>query len=145
VNYTQADKLITEYLTANWSTTPIVWPNLEPRDYSAVGQPLLPRGTTDYVALRSHGTGSQTITVTGSCVRYMGQLFVAVCVKEGTGVRTAKGYVDSLVDLLENQTLTNADGDVRMGTISGPTEYPSENGWFVSEFALMFAFEKFRH
>jgi hypothetical protein len=74
----------------------------------------------------------------------MGQLFVAVCVKEGTGVRTAKGYVDLLVELLENQTLTNADGDVRMGTITGPTGYPSENGWYVEEFAILFAFEKFR-
>jgi hypothetical protein len=32
-----------------------------------------------------------------------------------------------------------------MGTITGPTGYPSENGWYVEEFAILFAFERFRH
>jgi hypothetical protein len=65
-------------------------------------------------------------------------------VKEGTGVRVAMTYVDSLVDLLENQTLKNSDGSIRMSTITGPTVYTSENGWFIAEFAILFAFEKFR-
>ena len=145
MNHEQADKLITEYLSDHWTTTPIVWPNLEPREFTAIGQPLLPRGNKDYVALRSHGTGSQTITVTGSCVRYSGQLFVSACVKEGTGVRLAKGYVDELVEMLENKTLKNADGAVRMGNITGPAAYPAPNGWFVHEFSILFYFERFTH
>jgi len=77
-------------------------------------------------------------------VRYTGQLLVAVCVKEGTGVRTAKGHTDTLVNLLENKTITeHGTGDIRMGTITGPTEYPAPNGWFVIEFAIMYAFERF--
>ncbi|MCO5761594.1 MAG: DUF4128 domain-containing protein [Chromatiaceae bacterium] len=144
MTYTDADRLIQEYLAANWTTTQIAWPNVEPRSFVPIGQPLLPMGTSDYIALRSHGTGSQTITVNRKCVRYTGQLFVAVCVKEGTGVRTAKGHTDTLVNLLENKTITeHGTGDVRMNTITGPTEYPAPNGWFVIEFAIMYAFERF--
>lgn len=144
MTYTDADRLIQEYLAANWTTTPIAWPNVEPRSFVPIGQPLLPMGTADYIALRSHGTGSQTVTVNGSCIRYSGQLFAAIAVKEGTGVRTAKGHTDTLVALLENKTIKEpGTGAVRMGTITGPTEYPAPNGWFVVEFAVMFYFERF--
>lgn len=144
MTYTEADKLISEYLASQWTTTPIAWPNIEPRSFVPIGQPLLPMGNSDYVALRSQGAGSQTITVSRTCVRYAGQLFVAVCVKEGTGVRTAKGYVDTLVGLLENRTLKGSGGVVRLSTLTGPTEYPSPNGWFTVEFAMTYYFEQFR-
>ena len=144
MTYTEADRLIQEHLSANWATTPIAWPNIEPRSFVPIGQPLLPMGTSDYVALRSQGAGSQAITVNGSCVRYAGQLFVAVCVKEGTGVRTAKGYVDTLVGLLENRTLKGPGGVVRLSTLTGPTAYPAPNGWYCEEFAIMYYFEQFR-
>jgi hypothetical protein len=144
MTYTDADRLIQEYLAANWTTTPIAWPNVEPRSFVPIGQPLLPMGTANYIALRSHGTGSQTVTVNGSCIRYSGQLFCGVNVKEGMGVRTAKGYVDTLVALLENKTIHEpGTGAVRMGTITGPTEYFSPNGWFTIEFAIMYSFERF--
>lgn len=143
MNFSQSDKIITEHLAANWTTTPISWPNIEGRNYSAVGQPLLPAGTADYIALRSHGAGSRTVTVDGSCIRYSSQLFVAVCVKEGTGVRTAKGNVDTLVALLENATLRGNSGSVRMNNITGPTEYSAPNGWYVIEFAVMYHYERF--
>jgi hypothetical protein len=101
-------------------------------------------GTADYVALRSHGTGSQTVLVDGSCIRYSGQLFCAIAVKEGTGVRTAKGYVDTLVGLLENKTIKEPGaGVVRMSTITGPTAYHGPNGWYIEEFAVMYYFERF--
>lgn len=143
MTYTEADKLISEYLASQWTTTPIAWPNIEPRSFVPIGQPLLPMGTSDYVALRSQGVGSQTITVDRSCVRYAGQLFVAACVKEGTGVRTAKGYVDELVDLLENRTLKGSGGVVRLSTLTGPTGYPAPNGWYCEEFAVMYYFERY--
>jgi hypothetical protein len=69
---------------------------------------------------------------------------VAVCVKEGTGVRTAKGYVDTLVGLLENRTLKSPGGVVRLNTLTGPTAYPAPNGWYCEEFAIMYYFEQFR-
>jgi hypothetical protein len=143
MNYSDADKLISEYLAANWTTTPIAWPNIEPRSFVPIGQPMLPMGTADYVALRSQGAGSRTVTVDGSCIRYSGQLFVAICVKEGTGVRTAKGHIDALVEILENVTIKAAEGAVRMGTLTGPTGYPSGNGWYCEEFGIMFTFERY--
>jgi hypothetical protein len=144
MTYSDADKLISEYLAAHWTTTPIAWPNIEPRSFVPIGQPMLPMGTADYIALRSHGTGSQTITVDGGCIRYSGQLFCGVLVKEGTGVRTAKGYIDTLVALLENKTIRESGaGAVRMGTITGPTGYPAASGWYVEEFAIMYYFERF--
>ena len=144
MTHAEADRLIQEYLAANWTTTPIAWPNIEPRSFTPIGAPLLPMGTADYVALRSHGTGSQTITVNGSCIRHSGQLFCAIACKEGTGVRVAKGYADTLIGLLENKTVKEpGTGAVRFSTITGPTEYPAPNGWFVVEFAVTYSFERF--
>ena len=143
MNLADADKILTEYLAANWTTTEIAWPNIEGRDFSAAGHPLLPTGTADYVALRTHGTGSRTVTVDGRCIRYSSQLFVAVCVKEGTGVRAARGHLDGLILLLENKTLSGNSGTIRMGTITGPVDYVAPNGWFVSEVGIMYFYERY--
>lgn len=143
MNFAESDKIITEYLAANWTATEISWPNIEGRDYSAAGHPLLPAGDADYIALRTHGAGSRTVTVDGSCIRYSSQLFVAVCVKENTGVRAAKGHVDSLVNLLENKVLSGTSGSIRMSNITGPAEYAAPNGWYVIEFGVMYFYERF--
>lgn len=143
MNFAGSDKVLTEYLAANWTTTPISWPNIEGRNYSAAGHPLLPAGDDDYIALRTHGAGSRTVTVNGSCIRYASQLFVAVCVKEGTGVRGARGHLDSLVNLLENKTLSGISGTVRMGTITGPVDYTAPNGWFVTEIGILYFYERY--
>lgn len=143
MNLAESDKLLTEYLAANWTATPISWPNIENRDYSVAGHPLLPTGTADYVALRTHGAGSRTVTVDGRCIRYSSQLFVAVCVKEGTGVRGARGHLDGLVALLENATLSGTAGRIRMSNITGPVDYAAPNGWFVSEVGIMYFYERY--
>ena len=143
MTFAESDKLLNEYLAANWTATPISWPNIEGRNYSAAGHPLLPTGPADYVALRTHGAGSRTVTVDGRCIRYSSQLFVAVCVKEGTGVRGARAHLDGLVTLLENATLSGAMGQVRMSNITGPVDYQAPNGWFVSEIGIMYHYERY--
>ena len=143
MNFAESDKILTEYLAANWTTTPISWPNVEGRDYSVAGHPLLPVGTADYVALRTHGAGSRTVTVDGRCIRYSSQLFIAVCVKEGTGVRAARGHLDGLVALLENATLSGTAGQIRMSNVTGPADYMAPNGWFVSEVGIMYHYERY--
>lgn len=139
----QADELLVTYLSDNWTETPIAWPNVEPRNWTEAGQPLLPDGTDDYIAVRGMGLGSQTITVDGSCIRYTGQLFIASCVKDGTGVRRAKSHLTGILELLENETLSGPDGSVRLGTITGPVGYSSANGWYVEEVGLLYHFERY--
>lgn len=143
MNLSGADKIISEYLSDNWTKTPISWPNIEGRDFTAPGQPLLPMGTEDYIAVRTAGSGSRTITIPGTCIRTSAQLFLAVMVKETTGQRKALAYVDDLIELFENAVLPGSDGEVRMSNTSGPASYPTPNGWFTSEIGIMFYFERF--
>lgn len=143
MTFEEADELLAQYLDTNWDVTPIAWPNVEPRNFQAPGYPLLPMGEADYVAVRTTGAGSKTITVPGSCLRYTGQLFLAVCVKEGTGVRVAKEYLSSLAGLLENATIRGSAGAVRLGNLSGPVSYTTPNGWYVEEIGVLYSFERF--
>lgn len=143
MTFDEADQIIATHLDTNWVTTPIAWPNVEPRDFQTVGQPLLPLGETDYIAIRTTGLGSRTVTVPGTCIRYSGQLFVASCVKAGTGVRLAKERLGELSSLLENATLRGTPGVVRLGTLTGPVAYTTSNGWYVEEIGIMYHFERF--
>jgi len=138
-----ADKVISEFLAANWTQTPVSWPNIEGRNYAVAGYPLLPEGTSDYVAVRTTGAGSRTITVPGRCIRTSAQIFFAACVKEGLGQRKALEYIDDLIALFENARLTSPEGTVRMSNYTGPAGYPAPNGWFVQEIGVMFYFERF--
>jgi hypothetical protein len=137
-----ADKLISSYLSSQWTTTPLAWPNLDPRSFSTVGQPLLPQGTAAYVALRSIGRGSKTVTVPGTCIRYSGQLFIASCVKENTGVRQAKVTLSGLIALIENVTLRGSTGILRFGSFTGPACYSTPEGWYVEEIGALYQFER---
>jgi hypothetical protein len=139
-----ADALLATYLTDNWSHTPIAWENVEPRNWSSAGQPLLPEGLVDYVQVRTFATGNSNITVDRSCIRTRVQIQIAVCVKSGTGTRSAKGWQDELNLLLENALLSDGSGVLRLSTMIGSEGYPAVNGWYVYESAFAGYFERFR-
>lgn len=138
MNLEEADALLTTYLAEHWTHTPIAWQNIEPRNFSEMGQPLLPSGTENYVAIRSEIVGNRTLTVPGSCIRTQMQLQVAVCVKENTGTRNTRRLLSELVELLENQRI----GSLSFGTLAGAARYVTENGWFVEEASLPCYFER---
>jgi hypothetical protein len=139
----QAEALLYTYLSANWTATKIAWQNVEPRDFTSPSQPLLPEGTDDYIAVRVMLVNSTTITMPANCIRYRGQLMVGVCVKENTGTRTAKNRLSSLVELLENATISDVNGSLRIGNMAGSLGYPAPNGWYVEDSSFMFTFERF--
>lgn len=142
MNYVQASTALQVYLNSNWSATPLAFNNVEERNWTAVGQPILPEGDSDYVTLRTHIPSSTYITVPGHCRRYFGTLFLAVAVRKGTGTRTMETYITDLIALFEGKTLSTADGELRVWTLTGNAEYEL-NDWFVNEIAFGFSFERF--
>lgn len=144
MNHAGASRLIAQHLVTNWTSTPLVWENTSPLNFNAAGQPLLPAGEVDYVAVRDIGRGSQTITVPAACTQVSRQLFLAACVKAGTGTRKAQTMVDDLIALFENTVLRGdaGEGVVRFQDYTGPATYLAPNGWYVAEVGFMFHFEK---
>jgi hypothetical protein len=142
MNIDDAEELIYTYLNANWTDTKIAWQNVDAKDYSSPSQPLLPEGTDDYIDVRMNVFTSRTVTIPANCIRYTGQLLVGVCVKENTGTRVAKGHLASLVNLLENATITGVSGDLRIGNMTGSLGYAAPNGWYVEDSSFMFTFER---
>jgi hypothetical protein len=143
MNLEGADALISQYLVTNWPHTEIAWQNVDPRAWTQPGQPLLPEGQADFLIVRSELVGNETVTVPATCVRSQVQYLFSVCVKQGTGTRQAKKWLDHLVDLLENVTLRDTSGTVRVSTMIGSVGYAAENGWHVEEASFMIYFERY--
>lgn len=143
MNFESSDALVSTHLSENWTHTPIAWGNVEPRAWAVPGQPLLPEGEDDFLIVRSELVGNETITIPAYCVRSQVQYLFSVCVKQGTGTRQAKKWLDHLVDLMENVTLRSTDGTLRVSTMIGSVGYAAENGWHVEEASFMIYFERY--
>lgn len=139
----EAEEAVYTLLSTRWSQTPLSWHNVDERDYSVPGEPLLPDGDRDYISVRLDIFGSTTLTVPGNCIRYGGQLALGICVKERTGTRQAKTYLADLSALLENQTIKSSDGSIRVSTLSNTADYFAENGWYVLEATFPLYFERY--
>lgn len=126
-----------------WTATPVAYENVDPRNLTQVGQPLLPAGTTDYVAMRTTLDHSQPITVPNRCHRYHGTVYFAVCVQAGTGSRTLAGYVDSLIALFEAKQIAGTAGVLRTGRVTFSQKYQPSDGWYVHEIGFNFAYERY--
>jgi hypothetical protein len=139
----EAEETVYQILAQNWSLTPLAWHNVDARNYTLPGQPLLPDGTEDYLAVRLDIHAATTLTVPGHCIRYAGQLSLGICVKERTGTRQAKTYLSELADLLENQRLVSEHGTLMVSPLSNQGDYFAENGWYVLEAAFPIHFERY--
>ena len=135
-------ELLETHLQANWTDTPIAFENVDQRNSTLIGQPLLPAGTTDYVAVRTMLDGSRTITVPARCIRYFGAIYVAVCTLAGTGTRASAAYADRLISLLEERHLSGQAGSLRLGNLTFSTKYSPSARWFVHEIGFDFSFER---
>ena len=143
MNFPEAEEALYQYLDENWAATPLAWRNVDPRNFADPSQPLLPDGTTDYLAIRVDVYSGQTITVPGNCVRYTGQLSVGICVRERTGTRQAKTYLATLAEMLENRRLISSAGSLMVSPLSNQGDYFAENGWYVLEASFPIHFERY--
>lgn len=137
----EAEAALYSLLSTSWTMTPLAWHNVDPRNFIVPGEPLLPDGDQDYVSARLDVFSSKTLT--GTCIRYSGQLALGICVKERTGTRQAKKYLSDLAAILENQTIKSSDGALRMSTLSNTADYFAENGWYVLEATFPMYFERY--
>ena len=64
----EAEETVYQILAQNWSLTPLAWHNVDARNYTLPGQPLLPDGTEDYLAVRLDIHAATTLTV--PCLLY---------------------------------------------------------------------------
>lgn len=138
MTFNDADRIVAEYLSQHWTALPIAWENIEAREWSAPGQPLLPKGNKDYLSVLSDPVNSRNITVSRTCVRRAVQYQFAVCVKQGRGTRSARTHLDSLIALFENRTLSPG---LRFSTHLGTAKYATDNGWHVEQSSFMAWFE----
>ena len=139
----EAEAALYALLTQSWTATPLAWHNVDERNFTEPGMPLLPDGDTDYVSVRLDVFSATTLTVPANCIRYSGQLALGICVKERTGTRQAKKYLSDLAALLENQTLASDGGHLRVSTLSNTADYFAENGWYVLEATFALYFERY--
>lgn len=139
----EAEAALYALLAQSWTTTPLAWHNVDERNFTEPGMPLLPDGDTDYVSVRLDVFSATTLTVPANCIRYSGQLALGICVKERTGTRQAKKHLSDLAALLENQTLASDGGHLRVSTLSNTADYFAENGWYVLEATFALYFERF--
>jgi hypothetical protein len=138
-----ARKVLEEYLSAQWTYTPIHWQNVEALNLGSPLQPVLPQGTTDYIRVDIDLVGSEAITVPGTCRRRYGQLVFSVFVKENKGAGLADDYIDKLIGLFEYKTLGTSGDRLRVHNVTGHVNYYVDSGWFVSQSRMAFDFNKF--
>jgi hypothetical protein len=143
MNILEAETLIETYLAANWTRTPVTYPNVSPLDYSAVGQPLLPKGSKDYIALRYSFEQSEFITVPGTCRRYHGSISITIFVRRQTGSRKLSDYANDLISLFEGKEISNSSGQLlRVWGLTGSIGLTYDD-WYARELAFSASFERY--
>ena len=143
MNILEAETLIETYLSENWTRTPITYPNVMPADFSAAGQPLLPKGTNDYIALRYSFSQSEAITVPGTCRRYYGSIRITAFVRRQTGTRQLASYANDLISLFEGKEISNSSGQLlRVWGLTGSIELTYDD-WYARELAFSASFERY--
>lgn len=141
MNIISAETALQSYLATNWTRTDIAWPNVLPADFAAPGQPLLPEGDTDYIAVRHEFTNSRFITVPGTCRRYSGVLYLSVFVRRETGTRTLADYTSDLINLFEGKQIAHAGEYLTVWTMTGSIDRELAD-WYTREIAFSMTFER---
>lgn len=143
MNSLQASQLIETYLSTNWTATKLAYENVDPRDWSATGTPLLTKGTNSFVRLYKQFATSEPVTVNRSCRRYYGFLHTLIHTKEGIGARTAETHAESMITLIEGKEISDANGTLRFWDMIQNSRYWIDGGWFVIDLSFKFSFEKY--
>lgn len=116
-----------ESLFSSWTSTPISWSNVEPRDHSDPEAPFLYDGSVPYISVEVLADLTEAITVPVRCKRYHGDIMVDVHVPVGTGSRAAMALFDSLNTLLQYKTLENNIRVKNFNMVGGA--YHLRQGW----------------
>ena len=138
-----ARKLLEQYLSTNWTYTPIHWQNVEAVNLGTPSLPLLPQGDVNYLQIDVDFVNSRAITVPANCRRRFGQLVFTVFVKENTGAGLADDYIDKIIALFEYKTLGSGNERLRVHNVTGHVNFYIDTGWFVAQSRLAFDFNKF--
>ena len=143
MNLIEAESLIQVYFSENWSATKVAYPNVLSADFAAIGQPLLPEGEEDYVAVRHIFDQSRFITVPGTCRRYTGAIQPTVFVRRHTGTRNLLSHCSPLIELLEGREITNPGGGLlRVWGLTGSIELAYDD-WYAREMSFSASFERY--
>jgi hypothetical protein len=144
MNRLTAKRMLETYMQTNWIHTPVAYENVNEENTAVPGEPLLPDGTQNYIAIRVHHTYTATITVPAYRFRNNGILFCAVCVLDGTGTQESDRLSDLLIDLLESKEIPGLEGLLRIHNIAGTPIYRPSPNWFVTEPMFNFSFDRCR-
>lgn len=127
----QITQLIEETLQAGWVSTQIGWANVENRDQTIAGSPLLSEGTNSYIDFSVDFTGSSAIEIPLGYIRYHGYINVDIYTKEGVGTRSAEGIVDDLNDLFQYRTFLDGTLCVRTHEYLDTGTFTILQGWLT--------------
>lgn len=136
------EQALQEYMDTQWVTTPVVYENVEEKGWTLPGQPLLPTGKNDYIHVKIETYSSQAITVPAVCRRDRGGVEVTVFVREETGSRKLKQYLDSLVSLLEYKEFSAGDTGLRVQQVVSQMTYATDDGWYVGRITFSMFFNR---
>lgn len=99
-------ELLETTIQSNWDT-PIAWPNVESRDHSLPGSPLLSEGNKNYISFSVDITKTEAVEIPLGFIRYHGYINVDLYIKEGVGTRKAESLIDSLNDLFQYRIISD--------------------------------------
>ena len=122
------EQALQEYIDTNWVTTKVSFEDIPPKNLDLAGQPLLADGDLDYIIFKVIITDALTVTVPHECTRYRGFLTADIYVKEDTGSRQAKTYMDGLNALFQYQRIS---GTLRMKQFLSNGKFNADNGWVI--------------
>lgn len=136
------EKELYEYLSTYWTSTPIAYQNVIEKDWEETGQPLLPSGEKDFISVRIDMHSSKAISVPGTCRREYGSLHFEVWVKQETGTRALRTYIDALIAMFEYTHFTAEGNDLRVLEILTQHTNPTDDGWFVGRISFNLTFNR---
>lgn len=135
MNQAEIAQVLEEYIEANWVHTPYSYEGLPPINLDLPNQPLLEKGSDDYVIFDIIVDASVAASVGTSCNRQYGYLTAAIYVKEDTGRRAEKTYKDLLNGLFRYQTIS---GNLRIKEFLDDGAFKAD-GWAI--YACQWPFE----
>ena len=126
MSFAQAAQSIRERFSAEWSRTPIAYPN------TPFEKPSGP-----WIRVTVRGSSAEQVATVSKRLRHEGAVFVQVFTPEGQGDGEALSIADDVAALLEAQTL----GGIRFYAATRRPEGVDENGWYMVIVSIPFEYD----
>lgn len=136
--YAEVTNLIQGHLETNWLSTPVIYENVEPLNYSDPSRPKLSDGQLPYIDTKLRFSDSAVAAVgAGSPVRAWGYLEVRFYSKTKTGTSSNQSNIDIMNGLFEYSQLSY----ITFKESTNLTSF-SEEGWYVTPIMIRFYFNR---